>query len=178
METKTIKNFEWYTISDTGIVTNTKTNKILKPQDNGTGYKYINLGAKNRFYIHRLVLETFSPNENSDNLEVDHIDTVRSNNIVTNLRWCTSLENINNPITLENRKGCNAGEKSGMFGIFGKDNPSSIAIIGTNIKDGTIIKFDSLTQAKQEKGYNQSNISTCLNGKTKTAYGYRWTYQL
>lgn len=177
MEIKTIKNYEWYTISDTGIITNTKTNKILKPQDNGSGYKYVNLGANNRFYIHRLVLETFSPNENAKNLEVDHIDTNRSNNILSNLRWCTRVENLNNIITVEHKKSCNAGEKSGMFGKFGKDNPSSVAIIGTSIKDGSIIYFDSLTQAKQEKGYNQSNISTCLNGKAKTAYGYKWSYQ-
>ena len=62
---------------------------------------------KNR-YIHRLVAESFLPNEN-EYPEVDHKDGNISNNNVENLRWCTHLENVNNPNTVyksNRRKPC------------------------------------------------------------------------
>lgn len=36
--------------------------------------------------------------------QVDHIDTIRSNNEVSNLRWVASRENANNPITKSKTK--------------------------------------------------------------------------
>lgn len=44
--------------------------------------------------VHRLVMETFNPIENSHLYYVDHIDGQRSNNKLTNLRWVTATENI------------------------------------------------------------------------------------
>ena len=53
--------------------------------------------------IHRLVAEVFL-NENSPlsrELHIDHIDANRQNNRVENLRICTRVENMNNPLTRE-----------------------------------------------------------------------------
>ena len=64
-----------------------------------TGYQHLNLidssNTRRTCYVHKLLAQAFIPNPK--NLpEVDHIDTVRTNNNVTNLRWTTGSENTRN----------------------------------------------------------------------------------
>lgn len=97
-----------YAISSFGRVYSYVSHKWLKPTKNfhgGSIRYYVNLGrgTNNRFYIHRLVAETFIPNPENKN-EVDHIDTDPSNNHVENLRWTTRQENMNNALTREKTK--------------------------------------------------------------------------
>ena len=69
---------------------------MLKPTDNGHGYKIVGMrvnGKRRNHYVHRLVAEAFVPNPN--NLPVvDHIDHDRSNNQASNLRWMTQGDNV------------------------------------------------------------------------------------
>lgn len=45
-------------------------------------------------------------------------------------------------------------------------------------KDGEFIKrWDSGTDVKRELGINNSNIVACMNGRQKTAGGYKWMYE-
>lgn len=57
-------------------------------------------GRKN-FSVHRLICETWYPSEKiacdsrcENRAQVDHIDKNRSNNVCSNLRWVTPVENI------------------------------------------------------------------------------------
>lgn len=63
-------------------------------------YTFSYNGEKSWVRIHRLVAETFIPNPDNKPC-IDHINTIKTDNRVQNLRWCTHKENILNPLTYE-----------------------------------------------------------------------------
>ena len=97
-----------YAISNTGLVRNNKTDKILRPsKSKAGGYWHVclfkSVGNKvMRVYesVHRLVAEAFLVCPDPT-YQVDHIDGNRDNNCVNNLRWVKAKENSNNPVTLQ-----------------------------------------------------------------------------
>lgn len=120
-EWKDIKGYEGlYQVSDKGRVKslarlskriNPKTyrgttiligEKILKQSCQTNGYNVVVLvkeGIGIQKTVHRLVAEAFIPNPDNKP-EIDHCNTIKTDNSVENLRWCTHTENMNNPITL------------------------------------------------------------------------------
>ena len=93
---KVISDFPNYSVSDTGLVKNNKTNKILKPYINkNRGYCYVKLqqeGRQKGIHIAQLVARCFIPNPYSKKT-INHIDGNKSNNCVENLAWATHKEN-------------------------------------------------------------------------------------
>lgn len=60
------------------------------------GYVFITCGQrKKKLRVHRIVAETFIPNPENKS-EVDHINRIRNDNRVENLRWVTREENLQN----------------------------------------------------------------------------------
>ena len=71
------------------------TRNITISVDN-TGYLRCMLNGR-KYQHHRIVALQFIENDDPDNkVEVDHIDRVKTNNSITNLRWCTRAENLRN----------------------------------------------------------------------------------
>lgn len=70
--------------------------KILKTPIDTNGYKIVRLycdGKNVKAYVHRLVAEAFIPKIQNKNY-INHIDSDRTNNNVSNLEWCTPKENV------------------------------------------------------------------------------------
>ena len=94
---KEINGFENYSISDDGLVMNSK-GEFLKPTTDNYGYKQLTLckyGVKVNKRINRLVAEAFIPNPNNYP-EVDHINQKRDDDRIENLRWISSSGNGRN----------------------------------------------------------------------------------
>ena len=97
---------EEYMVSDMGRVKSLKykggnKEKVLKSCKTSRGYVNVVLvkdGKHKSHSVHRLVAQTFIPNPHNKPY-VDHINTIRHDNRVENLRWVTHTENCNNPKT-------------------------------------------------------------------------------
>ena len=107
---KQVPGFGRYLVSNTGRVISTARGKAkeLKPQQDAIGYLHYRLypedqrfgfygpgrGTRPKLYkAHRLVLETFSPIEDTT-LEVNHKSGDKHDNRITNLEWMTKSDNM------------------------------------------------------------------------------------
>lgn len=141
---------------------------VLKCQKDRYGYLYIPLsknGHKQKLKVHRLVAEAFIPNPNNKPC-IDHINTIKDDNRVENLRWVTYEENMNNELTLKNIKGCQVGDKSSC----------SKSVVQISL-DGKIIKrYGSIRETTRETGFDKRYISKCCNGKKEMYKNYIWMF--
>ena len=93
-----IINHPNYLIYEDGKVFSKKSNKFLKHNLGNNGYKRITLCSNNKptyHLIHRLIGLHYIPNPDNKS-QIDHIDRNRLNNDISNLRWATRKENMNN----------------------------------------------------------------------------------
>ena len=156
-----------------------KKNKglILKPRKDHNGYLLVNLTKnkkKTTYKIHRLVAETFIPNSENKPC-VDHINTIRDDNRVENLKWVTHKENNNNLITRKHNK-------DNHWDCSGKNNPHFGKLRGNfhGAKPVYCIeldkKWDCIKDCAEELNLCESNISAVCKGKYRQIKGYHFKY--
>lgn len=155
---KPIKGYEEnYSVSNFGRVKSTchASEKILVLRNAGRGYMQValfkNQTAKN-FSVHRLVAEHFLENPNGYEF-VNHKDENKSNNVYTNLEWCSA--SYNNVYGTRMQKVRKKVQQS-LYGVV-------------------IATYDSMTEAGNAVGKTAGAISRCCNGIYKTCGGYEWT---
>ena len=152
-----------------------KKQKILKLDLLNNGYNTCELYKNNRrkkFYIHRLVAETFIPNpENKP--QVNHINGIKTDNRVENLEWVSAKENIKH------------GWKNELYKNVLKsliENSRRSKKVNQYDKQGKLINtFSSTVEAEKklkEKGVkiNSKNIRAVCANRRKTAGGFVWKY--
>lgn len=173
------------------------------------GYKKVSLYNKNRegrkryqqWFLHKLVGITFIPNPDNKP-EIDHINAIRTDNRVENLRWVTRKENDNNPHCLKKKSETRMGERNPQFGkkasaelrhrlseahkgiVHSKEwrehnsTPLRKKVAQYDL-DGNLIRiWGSIKEAGETLGIPRGMISAvCLHyPEKKTAHGYKWEF--
>lgn len=154
-EWRDIKGYEGlYQVSNLGRIKN-RHNKILKPRIYDKKYLYVILYNKRNYKnyrVHRLVAQAFINNP-SHLPEVNHKDGNKLNNSVTNLEWCSHLENIKHSLS-----------------VLGKTKNKAVKCIETNQS------FNSIKEASEYFNVDSSSLSKHLLGKHKKCCNYHWVY--
>ena len=142
-----------YQVSDHGRVKSLNYNKtgqerLMRLITDKKGYLRVTLwkdGKQKMYQTHRIVAQAFI--DNPDNKPcIDHINAIKTDNRVENLRWVTCKENCNNPITKERCRISNIGKVTRI--VF---------------CENTI--FTSITQCAKYYGINRKTMNDWLTGK-------------
>lgn len=147
-----------YEISNNGQIRIASTLKS-RSLSSHTGYNTCTLIHKEKKYVkqvHRLVAEAFIPNDDTSKKHVNHKNYDKLDNRVENLEWITVSENNKHAHQNEERK------------------TTRIPIIRWNLDRTNPVRYDFVNQAREEFG---SQVTHCLTGRAKQAYGYIWEYE-
>jgi hypothetical protein len=145
--------------------------RILKATVNKKGYLVVNLqrgGNAKVCTIHRLVAEAFLEKDDTRSF-VDHINTDKSDNNASNLRWVTAQENSNNPMTKEHQKQSSAANAK-----HGGESKCSRSVFQFNLKRELIGKYPSTLEASKAIGVKREKIQACIYGSQIICGGFLW----
>ena len=133
-----------------------------------TGYLCVTLSKNNdrghQFLVHRLVAVTFIPNPHNYTC-VDHIDTDRTNNYVTNLRWCTYQGNMRNQETVKRLRLTPKPHK--------RDGRSHQVV---SLKNNVCCKTYNSISSVKEDNHDPKSVWLACNGCRIQHHGYKWMY--
>lgn len=134
-----IKTFKTYNQYGEYYLTRPYKGKILKPRKIPTGYLRVGIEYKD-YFIHRLVAEAFLGN--ISNLEINHIDGNKTNNIVSNLEIVTRIQNQDHAVLTD---------LNTMVGLARK-----ISVNG--------VVYDSIGNASRAVGMSATQLTSRANG--------------
>ena len=137
--------------------------RLLKQHLNTNGYMYVNFrvnGKKINLRVNRIVATAFVPNP-LGLPEVDHIDCDRTNNVASNLRWCTHKENI---------------AHRDKLGHTAKHNAPKKPVIAVHLKSQKVFYFESQHEAARQSGAYVTHVNDVVKGEYNQTHGYWFCY--
>ena len=183
-EWRDVKDYEgYYQVSNLGNVRSleriicdgtVRPANLRKLCNDGLGYKHVCLnkdGTNKTIKVHRLVATAFIPNPESKPF-LDHINTIRDDNRVENLRWVTPKENYHN-----SKSKAKIQYNRNMFSFLGKVKKGAKSVLeydlqGNFIREWVCVRYImENTNLKSNRG-----IYSCAYGDKKHYQDkvYRW----
>jgi len=139
--------------------------RIRKQRINAEGYYSLPLnrfGLVKTVRVHRLIAEAFLPNP-ENKTDVNHINSNRADNSLSNLEWATRSENVTHGYVSGNRTKAR-----------GKLNKLSISVNQYDLDMNFIKKHWCVSEAQSETG--AFHICQVCKGTRKTSAGFIWEY--
>ena len=166
---ESLPNEEWrdvvgweglYQVSNLGRVKSSyKGGRILKPLPVRSGYLRVALtfydGSIHFITIHRLVLIAFS--QNMGNMQVNHINGIKTDNRLENLEWVTRSENMRHAYKLGLEKPVDNGFKKKIV----------------MMKDGCPVReYISIREMCRKENLDRRSVMRTLSGKYAHHHGF------
>ena len=146
-----------YFVSDQGRIRNHKGRVAVAYVGTG-GYSWFSV-YPHQFQAHTLIAKVFLPNPEEKPV-VNHIDGVKTNNVVGNLEWNTYAENAQHAHDT-------------------KLNKSAKAVCQVSLADSEVIQtFTSIKSASKNTGVCYSTIAKVAMKGRGQAGGYFWKYDV
>lgn len=164
-----------YWVSDMGRVYSFKSNKFLKEKklDNhghvGFAFSFDGETKPRYLYLHRLMAESFIPEEENTYL-VRHLDDTPDNNVLENLAWGTKTDNVQDMIRNGHAHFVTPEERE--IGLSKVRKPTR----ATNLKTGEAREYISLNEAVRDLGVQQSNAQKVASGRRPHTCGWKFEY--
>ncbi len=199
-------DFDRYIIYEDGRIFSKAKNDFMEETPNVHGYIQNNYklkdGSSSRISRHR-VIWTYFNGEIPKELEIDHINTIKTDCSLNNLILVSRKDNLNNPLTLVNMSNAQKGkhhteeakkkmseqrqgENHPMYGKRHSENSkvknrlsqkNKKPVAQIDVTTGNYIKiWESIREIESSLGFSHSHISRCCNGKLTTSYGFKWSF--
>lgn len=153
------KEFSLYEVTRDGRLRHCNTLRVAKPKPRQDGYIRVTLYTVDKKKItvglHRVIASTFLSNPDNHPV-VDHINGIKHDNRVENLRWASLSTNAKNV-------------KPKKFGL-------SRPVLQLTSAGILVERHDSNKSAATKYGIQASSIYLCCNGKITNAGGFVWKY--
>ena len=141
-----------------------KEPRSLKKVKKDNGYYVVTLHKDKKQYtpyVHVIIASLFVDNPNPEEFtQVNHMDEDKSNNLPSNLEWCTPKYNSNYGTHNER---------------VSKSKTNSVKTSKPVMNSDTFEMFPSASEVERIYGFAQGNISRACRTGLK-AYGYNWKY--
>jgi hypothetical protein len=163
-EYKVIPHFSRYLISLSGKVKDTKTGKDVSPSKNPAGYYnfylFSDAGYKFTWGRHRLLCYVFKhPGQDIDNLVVNHINGIKSDDRLENLEWTAHTGNIHH---------------AGLNQLTSKCIPVAVRDIDT----GDVQYFSSIIDCAKELNLSKFAVSHRIRQDERRIFPERKQYRI